>query len=76
MVVLPVENESAASIDRMDWARSYAKLTGAFQRYRQAIVEALPVRRGQVVLDVGSRDRAVLRPAAGKGGPAGRCRRH
>ena len=38
----------------MDGARAYAKLTGAFQRYRQAIVEALPVRRGQVVLDVGS----------------------
>ena len=38
----------------MDWARSYAKLTGAGQRYRQAIVEALPVRPGQVVLDVGS----------------------
>ena len=35
-------------------ARSYERQTGAFRRYRQAVVEALPVRRGQVVLDVGS----------------------
>ena len=35
-------------------ARSYERQTGAFQRYRKAVVEALPVRRGQVVLDVGS----------------------
>jgi demethylmenaquinone methyltransferase/2-methoxy-6-polyprenyl-1,4-benzoquinol methylase len=34
-------------------ARSYDRRTGAFQAYRQAIVEALPVGRGQVVLDVG-----------------------
>ena len=34
-------------------ARSYNRNTGAYQPYRQAIVEALPVRRGQVVLDVG-----------------------
>ena len=34
-------------------ARSYDRKTGAFQAYRQAIVGALPVRRGQVVLDVG-----------------------
>ena len=35
-------------------ARSYDRRTGAFQSYRRALVEALPVRRGQVVLDVGS----------------------
>ena len=35
-------------------ARSYDRQTGAFQRYRRAVVEALPVQRGQVVLDVGS----------------------
>ena len=35
-------------------ARSYNRQTGAFRRYRQAVVEALPVRPGQVVLDVGS----------------------
>ena len=34
-------------------AHSYNRDTGAFQPYREAIVEALPVRRGQVVLDVG-----------------------
>ena len=34
-------------------ARSYDRRTSAFQGYRQAAVEALPVRRGQVVLDVG-----------------------
>ena len=35
-------------------ARSYNRDTVAGQRYRQAVVEALPVRPGQVVLDVGS----------------------
>jgi demethylmenaquinone methyltransferase/2-methoxy-6-polyprenyl-1,4-benzoquinol methylase len=34
-------------------ARSYDARTSVFQAYRQAIVEALPVGRGQVVLDVG-----------------------
>jgi trans-aconitate methyltransferase len=34
-------------------ARSYNRRTGAFQRYRRSIVDALPVRRGQLVLDVG-----------------------
>jgi demethylmenaquinone methyltransferase/2-methoxy-6-polyprenyl-1,4-benzoquinol methylase len=34
-------------------ARSYDRRTGAFQGYRRAIVEALPVCQGQVVLDVG-----------------------
>ena len=34
-------------------ARSYDRRTGAFQGYRRAIVEALPVRPGEVVLDVG-----------------------
>jgi demethylmenaquinone methyltransferase/2-methoxy-6-polyprenyl-1,4-benzoquinol methylase len=34
-------------------APSYGRDTGAFQRYRRAIVEALPLRQGQVVLDVG-----------------------
>jgi SAM-dependent methyltransferase len=37
-----------------DHACSYDRRTGAFQSYRRAIIEALPVRRGQVVLDVGS----------------------
>ena len=34
-------------------ARTYDQKTDAFQGYRRAVVEALPVRRGQVVLDVG-----------------------
>jgi hypothetical protein len=34
-------------------ARSYDHRTSAFQAYRQAIVGALPLRRGQAVLDVG-----------------------
>jgi protein-L-isoaspartate O-methyltransferase len=34
-------------------ARSYGRDTAAFQPYRRAVVEALPLRRGQVVLDVG-----------------------
>src|SRR5260370_10358068 len=36
-----------------DEARFYDRRTGAFQSYRRAIVEALPVRPGEVVLDVG-----------------------
>jgi protein-L-isoaspartate O-methyltransferase len=35
-------------------AGSYEQRTGAFQSYRRTVVEALPVRPGQVVLDVGS----------------------
>jgi demethylmenaquinone methyltransferase/2-methoxy-6-polyprenyl-1,4-benzoquinol methylase len=34
-------------------ARSYDRDTGAFQPYREAVVAALPLRQGQVVLDVG-----------------------
>jgi demethylmenaquinone methyltransferase/2-methoxy-6-polyprenyl-1,4-benzoquinol methylase len=34
-------------------ARFYNGDTGAFEPYRRAVVEALPLRRGQVVLDVG-----------------------
>jgi SAM-dependent methyltransferase len=34
-------------------ARSYNRDTGLFQPYRQAVVEALPLKRGQLVLDVG-----------------------
>jgi ubiquinone/menaquinone biosynthesis C-methylase UbiE len=34
-------------------AGSYGARTGAYQGYRRAIVEALPVSQGQVVLDVG-----------------------
>ena len=34
-------------------ARSYDRDTGVFQPYRRAVVDALPLRPGQVVLDVG-----------------------
>jgi SAM-dependent methyltransferase len=34
-------------------ARSYERDTAAFQPYRRAVVEALPLRSGQLVLDVG-----------------------
>jgi len=34
-------------------ARSYERDTAAFQPYRHAVVEALPLRHGEVVLDVG-----------------------
>ncbi len=34
-------------------AGSYDRMTAAFQRYRRAIVDALPVGPGEVVLDVG-----------------------
>jgi SAM-dependent methyltransferase len=34
-------------------ARSYGRDTAVFQPYRRAIVDALPLHRGQVVLDVG-----------------------
>ena len=47
--VRPAERQPAYS----EHARSYERDTGAFQPYREAIVEALPVRPGQVVLDVG-----------------------
>ena len=34
-------------------AGSYDRDTGVFQPYRRAVVQALPLRRGQVVLDIG-----------------------
>jgi ubiquinone/menaquinone biosynthesis C-methylase UbiE len=34
-------------------ARSYDRDTGLFQPYRRAVVEALPLQSGQLVLDVG-----------------------
>src|SRR5579872_188845 len=34
-------------------AKSYDRDTGVFQPYRRAVVDALPLQAGQVVLDVG-----------------------
>src|SRR5271154_2958473 len=52
-------------------ARSYNRDTGAFQHYRRAVVEELPLRRGQVVLDVGCGTGlccGLLREKVGPGG--------
>jgi SAM-dependent methyltransferase len=50
----PPARRAACQPAYREHARTYDRQTGAFGRYRQAVVEALPVRRGQVVLDVGS----------------------
>ena len=52
-------------------ARSYDRRTGVFQGYRHAVVEALPVRRGQVVLDVGCGTGLCHSSLQDKVGPAG-----
>jgi SAM-dependent methyltransferase len=52
-------------------ARSYNRDTGLFQPYRRAVVEALPLQRGQVVLDVGCGTGlccGLLRDKVGPGG--------
>jgi SAM-dependent methyltransferase len=53
-------------------ARSYERRTGAFQRHRDTIVGALPVSRGQVVLDVGCGTGLCYGPLQEKVGPQGR----
>ena len=52
-------------------ARSYNRDTGAFQPYRRAVVEALPLRPGQVVLDVGCGTGLCCGLLRDKVGPAG-----
>src|ERR1022692_3134231 len=53
----PAADPPASSVARQpaygEQARSYGRRTGAGQGYRRAVVEALPVSEGQVVLDVG-----------------------
>src|SRR5215472_5434316 len=52
-------------------ARSYDRDTGVFQPYRRAVVEALPLQAGQVVLDVGCGTGlccGLLREKVGPGG--------
>ena len=53
-------------------ARSYDRDTSAFQPYRQAVVEALPLSRGQVVLDVGCGTGLCCGLLREKVGPQGR----
>jgi len=48
-----ISAETAQQAAYGERARSYDRDTGAFQPYREAVVEALPLREGQVVLDVG-----------------------
>ena len=52
-------------------ARSYERDTEAFQPYRRAVVEALPLRCGQVVLDVGCGTGLCCGLLRDKVGPAG-----
>src|SRR5215475_13920450 len=49
----PPDRQAARMPAYTEHARCYERDTSAFQPYRQAIVEALPLRPGQVVLDVG-----------------------
>jgi demethylmenaquinone methyltransferase/2-methoxy-6-polyprenyl-1,4-benzoquinol methylase len=49
MTMQPVVRQRAYAED----ARRYDQRTRAFQHFRRLIVDALPVRRGEVVLDVG-----------------------
>src|ERR1700753_3920108 len=52
-------------------ARSYERNTAAFQPYRHAVVEALPLRSGHVVLDVGCGTGLCCGLLRDKVGPAG-----
>src|SRR5690242_11465907 len=52
-------------------ARSYERDTAAFQPYRHAVVEALPLRSGHVVLDVGCGTGLCCGLLRDKVGPAG-----
>jgi trans-aconitate methyltransferase len=52
-------------------APSYERHTAAFQPYRRAVVEALPLRQGEVVLDVGCGTGLCCGLLREKVGPAG-----
>ncbi len=52
-------------------ARSYGRRTGACQVFRQAVIEALPVSPGHVVLDVGCGTGLCAGPLHDKVGPRG-----
>ncbi|MGD0243202.1 MAG: class I SAM-dependent methyltransferase [Streptosporangiaceae bacterium] len=64
----PARHEQAAYYEH---AGSYERDTAAFQPYRRAVVEALPLHSGQVVLDVGCGTGlccGLLREKVGPGG--------
>jgi len=52
-------------------AQSYNRDTGAFQPYRRAVVDAIPLQSGQVVLDVGCGTGLCCSLLRGKVGPGG-----
>ncbi len=64
----PARYEQAAYHEH---AASYERDTAAFQPYRRAVIEALPLRRGQVVLDVGCGTGLCCGLLREKVGPAG-----
>jgi demethylmenaquinone methyltransferase/2-methoxy-6-polyprenyl-1,4-benzoquinol methylase len=49
----PSAREAGRQPAYYEYARSYDRDTGMFEPYRRAVVEALPLQPGQVVLDVG-----------------------
>ena len=72
---VPAADAPARELERQpayrEHARSYDRRTGAFQDYRREVVEALPVRQGQVVLDVGCGTGLCHGPLLDKVGPQG-----
>jgi SAM-dependent methyltransferase len=69
--VQPPAREAERQPAYYEHARSYNRDTGLFQPYRHAVVEALPLMRGQVVLDVGCGTGlccGLLRDKVGPGG--------
>jgi demethylmenaquinone methyltransferase/2-methoxy-6-polyprenyl-1,4-benzoquinol methylase len=67
----PPAREAGRQPAYYEHARFYNRDTGLFQAYRHAVVEALPLRRGQVVLDVGCGTGlccGLLRDKVGPGG--------